>query len=119
MNNTHEDSIDSIAYYFWNSEELHIYDTFLDAILQAKKNPNSNIFISEDLFNTASVLFRETFPNRAQIPESIYSHAAIFQLSDAFATAASCTFLIALEEATIIKNMEYENGYYHFYIDRL
>ena len=50
MNNTHEDSIDSIAYYFWNSEELHIYDTFLDAILQAKKNPNSNIFISEDLF---------------------------------------------------------------------
>ena len=74
--------------------------------------------ISEDLFNTASVLFRETFPNRAQIPESIYSHAAIFQISDAFATAASCTFLMALEEATIIKNMEYENGYYHFYIDK-
>lgn len=60
MNNTHEDSIDSIAYYFWNSEELHIYDTFLDAILQAKKNPNSNIFISEDLFNKFRDLMSRT-----------------------------------------------------------
>lgn len=60
MNNTHEDSIDSIAYYFWNSEELHIYDTFLDAILQAKKNPNSNIFISEDLFNEFRDLMSRT-----------------------------------------------------------
>ena len=60
MNNTHEDSIDSIAYYFWDSEELHIYDTFLDAILQAKKNPNSNIFISEDLFNKFRDLMSRT-----------------------------------------------------------
>lgn len=60
MNNTHEDSIDSIAYYFWDSEELHIYDTFLDAILRAKKNPNSNIFISEDLFNKFRDLMSRT-----------------------------------------------------------
>ena len=60
MNNTNEDSIDSIAYYFWNSEELHIYDTFLDAILRAKKNPNSNIFISEDLFNKFRDLMSRT-----------------------------------------------------------
>lgn len=60
MNNTHEDSIDSIAYYFWNSEESHIYDTFLDAILQAKKNPNSNIFITEDLFNKFRDLMSRT-----------------------------------------------------------
>ena len=37
--------------------------------------------IAEDSFNATSVLFREGFPNRAEIPESIYSHAAIFQLS--------------------------------------
>lgn len=60
MNNTHEDSIDSIAYYFWNSEESHIYDTFLDAILRAKNNPNSNIFISEDLFNKFRDLMSRT-----------------------------------------------------------
>ena len=58
--------------------------------------------ISEDLFNTATVLFRETFPNRAQIPESLYSHAAIFQLSNAFSSAASCNFLLVLEEEAIL-----------------
>lgn len=70
---------------------------------------------SEDAFNTGSVLFRESFPNRAQIDESIYSHAAIFQLDDIFSSAASCKFLLVLEEEAIIKNMmsntEFENEY--------
>ena len=70
---------------------------------------------TEDAFNTGSVLFRECFPNRAQMEESIYSHAAIFQLDDIFSTAASCRFLLVLEEAAIIKNMmtgtEYNNQY--------
>ena len=50
MDNTHEDSIDSIAYCFWNPKESHIYDTFLDAISRAKNNPDSKIYITEDLF---------------------------------------------------------------------
>lgn len=50
MDNTHEDSIDSIAYCFWDREESHIYDTFLDAISRAKNNPDSKIYITEDLF---------------------------------------------------------------------
>ena len=81
--------------------------------------------ISEDLFNTATVLFRETFPNRAQIPESIYSHAAIFQLSDVFSTAASCNFLLVLEEKAILKNIfndptskDKDTGIYKFIIDK-
>lgn len=78
--------------------------------------------ISEDLFNTATVLFRETFPNRAQIPESLYSHAAIFQLSNAFSSAASCNFLLVLEEEAIVKNMinnyDKNTGIYSFYIDK-
>ena len=76
--------------------------------------------ISEDVFNSGTVLFRETFPNRAQIPESIYSHAAIFQLQNVFSTAASCDFLLVMEEEAIIKNMvdNYSNGIYYFYIDK-
>ena len=68
--------------------------------------------LSEDVFNTGSVLFRESFPNRAQIAESIYSHAAIFQLDDIFSTASTCTFLLVVEEAAIIKNMinDYDNN---------
>lgn len=78
--------------------------------------------ISEDAFNAGSVLFREAFPNRAQIPESIYSHAAIFQLSNIFSTAASCKFLLVLDEEAIVKNMvndyDKDTGIYHFYIDK-
>lgn len=78
--------------------------------------------ISEDSFNAGAVLFRESFPNRAQIPESIYSHAAIFQLSNVFSIASSCRFLLVLEEKAIIKNMvdyyDTTTGIYHFYIDK-
>lgn len=85
--------------------------------------------LSEDAFNAGSVFFRESFPNRAEIPESIYSHAAIFQLNDVFASAASCKFLVVMEEEGIIKNMVYYKndlstfdantiGMYRFYIDK-
>lgn len=78
--------------------------------------------IAEDVFNSGTVLFRETFPNRAQIPESIYSHAAIFQISNIFSKAASCNFLLVMEEEAIIKNMQdaynKDTGIYYFYIDK-
>ena len=77
---------------------------------------------SEDTFNTGSVLFRESFANRAQMSESIYSHSAIFQLDDVFSTASSCTFLLVVEESAILKNMlndyDKDTGIYHFYIDK-
>lgn len=76
----------------------------------------------EDAFNTSSILFKESFPNRAQIPESIYSHASIFQLDDIMSKASVCKFLLVLEEAAIIKNMvndyDKDTGIYHFYIDK-
>ena len=76
--------------------------------------------IAEDSFNATSVLFREAFPNRAEIPESIYSHAAIFQLSNIFSYASSCSFLIVLEEASIIQNMQWDpmTAMYYFYLDK-
>ena len=82
----------------------------------------------EDSFNGASVLFRESFVNRAQLSESIYSHAALFQIDNLFATAASCRFLMVLEEEAIINNMEpassssilgvSSSSQYKFWIDR-
>jgi hypothetical protein len=76
--------------------------------------------IAEDGFNMASVLYRETFPNRAELPESIYSHASIFQLANSFASASICSFLMVLEEEAIINGGEYDkdSGFYYFYIDK-
>lgn len=73
---------------------------------------------SEDAFNTASVLMRESFPILAQIPESIYSHAAIFQMSNAFGNAAYGNFYMAIDQQNIIDNFVTKNGINHFYIDK-
>lgn len=76
---------------------------------------------SEDSFNTSSVLFRESFANRAQMDESIYSHASIFQLDDMFANASKCKFLLILEENAILQNMKQTvqgSSIYNFYVDK-
>lgn len=76
--------------------------------------------VSQDTFNSSSVLFRETFVNRAQIPESIYSHAALFQIDETFSSAAQCKFLLVMEEQSILKNMidSRNTDIYHFYIGK-
>lgn len=76
--------------------------------------------IAEDGFNATSVLFRETFPNRAEIPESIYSHAAIFQLSNIFSSASQCTFLLVMKESEIIDVADVDNttGKYSLIINK-
>lgn len=76
--------------------------------------------VAEDGFNATSVLFRETFPNRAEIPESIYSHAAIFQLSNIFSSASQCTFLLVMKESEIIEHADINEvtGTYSFIIDK-
>ena len=76
--------------------------------------------ITEDGFNTASTLLLETFPTRAKMENSIYSNAAIFQLSNVFSDAARCEFLLVLSEEDVIKNFIHEQGspYRYFYIDK-
>ena len=76
--------------------------------------------ITEDAFNTGSSLVAESFPTRAKMETSIYSNAAIFQLSNTFATPASCEFLLAIPEADIQKNFisKGRTDYKYFYIDR-
>ena len=73
--------------------------------------------ITEDVMNTVATLMKEVFPNRAQLAESIYSHAAIFQLSTSFANPSKCTFIIMLRESEIIEYGEYINGFYRIFLD--
>lgn len=74
--------------------------------------------ITEDGFNTASSLIKESFAIRAQIPESIYSHAAIFQLSELFATPSECEFILILKEDDILNYGELTSSkFYQMKID--
>lgn len=74
--------------------------------------------ITEDAFNTASVLITEAFPNRATIPESIYSHAALFQIDNTFAKCASCTFLMILQQEDVLKYGTTSGSITTFYLDK-
>lgn len=76
--------------------------------------------ITEDSFNTGSSLVNEAFPIRAKMESSIYSNAAIFQLSNAFADAGRCRFIFALSERDVQQNFQEKVGstYKYFYIDK-
>lgn len=73
---------------------------------------------TEDAFNTGATLIKEAFPSRAQIPESIYSHSSIYQLSNQFANPSKCTFAIVLKEEDIIQYGTFYNNYYKLSIDK-
>lgn len=73
--------------------------------------------ITEDSFNTASTLLKEAFAIRAEIPESIYSHAAIFQLSDLFARPSECEFVLIIKEEDVLNYGTLKNGFYSMRID--
>ena len=55
----------------------------------------------EDTFNTQSTLIKEAWVNRAQMPDSIYSHAAIFQLDNLFSVPARCKFALIIKGTDI------------------
>lgn len=74
--------------------------------------------ITEDAFNSASILMNEAFPNKASIPESIYTHAAIFQIDSTFIQCASCSFVMLLQQEEILKYGKTENGKTTFFIDK-
>lgn len=74
--------------------------------------------ITEDAFNTSSVMMGEAFPNKAVIPESIYSHAAIFQLNNVFTQCGECSFVFLLQQDDVLKYGTTEGSKTRFYIDR-
>lgn len=74
--------------------------------------------ITEDSFNTQAILINEAFPNKAILPESIYSHAAIFQLDNTFSKCAKCTFVMLLLQSEILKLGNTVGNRTTFFIDR-
>lgn len=103
--------------YFPNLNDISLRTTGITGLISEL---TSNV--SEDVFNTTSILFREFFPNRAMLSESIYSHAAIFQLESDFSSAAACKFIIVLDEERVIANaintLNRDTGIMTFYLGR-
>ena len=81
-------------------------------------------YITEILANTTkdsyfaiTSLFKEIFPTEAELPESIYNHALIYQLSNVFATPSTVPFTILISEDKIIENSTNGSDFLYFDMD--
>lgn len=72
---------------------------------------------AEDISNIISTFAKEIFPNLAEIPESIYSYAGAYNVTDLFASPGSAGFVLFVSESDIIKNGTRNGTYYEYYLD--
>lgn len=73
--------------------------------------------IANDTMFTVSSLYKEIFPQLAELPESIYNHALIYQLNNVFANPSQVAFTILVAEDNILDNGTIGNNYQTFDID--
>ena len=73
---------------------------------------------AKDSYFTIASLFKEMFITQAELPESIYNHALLFQLSNFFGKAAVVPFTILIaEDAVIEASTNGEGDYLYFDMD--
>lgn len=73
--------------------------------------------ITNDTLFTIASMYKESFPQLAELPESIYNHALIYQLSNIFATPASCQFTLLVSEESVLDAGSSSGDYSYFNID--
>lgn len=71
---------------------------------------------AEDTSNIISTYAKEIFPNLAEIPESIYSYAGLYQVNDLMAIPSMAGVMLFINESSIIKYGERKGEVYEFYI---
>ena len=72
---------------------------------------------AKDSYQTITSLFKEGFITEAELPQSIYDHALIYQLSDIFATPATVPFAIYISQEALLKNSTQASDYLYIDID--
>lgn len=73
--------------------------------------------VTNDSYFTIASMFKEMFPQLAELPESIYNHALIYQLSNIFAHPSHCEFVLMVSEDAVIDAGTKEGSFSYFNID--
>lgn len=73
--------------------------------------------VTNDAYFTTASMYKESFPQLAELPESIYNHALIYELSNTFGTPASCEFTLLISEEAVINAGTVDGNYSYFDID--
>ena len=69
---------------------------------------------------TSAFYFNESFITKAVLPDSIYSHAAIFNIGYSYARPSTCPFMLDLHIDDLKKNAVFnaDNNLYEFILDK-
>ena len=75
---------------------------------------------TEDMFNTVPIVSTEMFPNLAQMPNSIYNYASLFQEDNLLATPAvmECILLLPLDSLLEHSDIGTDGTYRQFILDQ-
>ena len=75
---------------------------------------------TEDIFNTVPIVANEMFPNLAQMPNTIYNYASLFQEDNLLAKPAVMDCILLLPLDSLIQNSEYgtDGTYKQFILDQ-
>ena len=75
---------------------------------------------TEDIFNTVPIVTNEMFPNLAQMPNSIYNYASLFQENNLIATPAvmECVLLLPLDSLIEHSEVSSDNTHKRFILDQ-
>ena len=72
---------------------------------------------TEDAFNVTNRYINEIMPSRAELPDFIYSNAALYGVTDILAKCAKMPFVLFVRESDVINNGEWSNNRHTFEID--
>ena len=76
--------------------------------------------VTEDIFNTVPIVINEMFPNLAQMPNSIYNYASLFQYSNLMAVPStiSCVLLLPMDGLLEYSTVSNDGSYKEFKLDQ-
>ena len=72
---------------------------------------------TEDSFNVTNRYIGELIPSRAELPDFIYSNAALYGVTDILAKPSKMPFVLFVRENDVIENGSWENNNHTFEID--
>lgn len=73
--------------------------------------------VTEDSFNMVSSFIKEMFPNKATLPESIYTYAALNNIEDFFSIPSCMGLMLFINEDDILNLGENKGSYREFILD--
>ena len=107
--------IEEVAPNYFNVDDINMLKAGLFGYMNEVL---SNSF--EDALHMQTIMSKEIFPNKAVLPDSIYTYSALADFNDFYAVGATVPIVLALKKEDIIKNSDLNptTNYLELYISK-